>query len=79
MIEAGKWLMIGGASLLVLGAVFYFAPGSWLSVLRKFGHLPGDISIEKGNFHFYFPITTMLLFSLFLHFLLRIGKYMKLF
>jgi len=31
-----------------------FQPGlGWL------GHLPGDISIEKGNFRFYFPLATL--------------------
>ena len=28
------------------------------------GRLPGDIVIERENFRFYFPITTMVLISL---------------
>jgi len=32
--------------------------------LNWIGRLPGDIRIEKENFRFYFPIVTMILFSL---------------
>ena len=28
------------------------------------GWLPGDISINRGNFHFYFPIVTCLIISI---------------
>ena len=43
------------------GAVRFFC-----ELLSKIliGRLPGDIRIEKENFKFYFPITTMILFSL---------------
>lgn len=34
--------------------------------LNWIGRLPGDISIEKENVRFYFPITTMILFSVLL-------------
>jgi hypothetical protein len=32
--------------------------------------LPGDIRIERENFHFYFPLVTCLLLSLVLSFFL---------
>jgi hypothetical protein len=35
-----------------------------------FGRLPGDIVIERENFRLYFPLTTGLLVSLVLSFLL---------
>ncbi len=40
--------------------------------IQKFGlgHLPGDIVIERENFRFYFPITTMILVSLLLSLIL---------
>ena len=41
----------------------------WLSKL-PFGRLPGDIVIERENFRLYFPLTTGLLVSLILSFLL---------
>ncbi|STX27592.1 Protein of uncharacterised function (DUF2905) [Legionella beliardensis] len=28
------------------------------------GHLPGDLLIKKGNFTFYFPLTTSIIISL---------------
>jgi uncharacterized protein HemY len=34
----------------------------WLSSM-PFGRLPGDIVIQRENFRFYFPITTMVLLS----------------
>jgi hypothetical protein len=34
--------------------------------LHWIGRLPGDIRVERENARFYFPITTMILFSLLL-------------
>ena len=28
------------------------------------GRLPGDIVVEKGNFHFYFPVVTSIVLSI---------------
>jgi hypothetical protein len=53
-----RLLIVAG---LVLVAAGLFWP--WLSRL-PFGRLPGDISIVRDNFSFYFPITTGLLISL---------------
>lgn len=58
--EIGKYLMIAGGLLLLAGVVIYF----FHDKLQWIGRLPGDIRIEKENFSFYFPITTMILFSL---------------
>ena len=55
----GKILIILGIGIAVAGIILYFA-GNKLSWL---GHLPGDIRIERENFRFYFPITTMLIIS----------------
>ena len=30
------------------------------------GRLPGDFSVHRGNFHFYFPLATSILISLIL-------------
>jgi hypothetical protein len=57
----GRILMIMGAAMLILGALFSFgARIPWL------GRLPGDIVIERNNFRFYFPIATSILISLIL-------------
>jgi len=56
----GKYIMIIGLCLLVIGVIIYF----FHDKLNWIGNLPGDIRVKKVNFSFYFPITTMILFSL---------------
>jgi hypothetical protein len=54
--------------LLIIIGLLFIAAGllwPWLSKL-PFGRLPGDISIERENFSFYFPLTTSILLSLLL-------------
>jgi len=53
----GKWLIIAGIALVVIG---FAAQSGWLG---WFGRLPGDIRIERPGFSFYLPITTMLVVS----------------
>ena len=60
--ETGKWIILAGIILLVIGVIVYF----FHDHLRWIGRLPGDIRVEKENFSFYFPITTMILFSVLL-------------
>lgn len=68
--ETGKWIIIAGALLLLIGVVVYF----FHDKLHWIGRLPGDIRIEKENFRFYFPLTTMLLASVLLNIIIRIVK-----
>ena len=51
--------------LVTLGVVFIIVglAWPWLSKLGL-GRLPGDIVIERENFRFFFPITTMIVISL---------------
>ncbi|KPV40208.1 hypothetical protein AN478_08770 [Thiohalorhabdus denitrificans] len=51
--------------LIVLGVVLIAAGLLW-PLLQKagLGRLPGDIVIQRDNFHFYFPLTTSILISL---------------
>lgn len=53
--------------LIIVGAICVLAGllWPWLSRL-PFGRLPGDITIERENFSFYFPITTSIIVSLLL-------------
>lgn len=69
----GKWLMILGILLLVAGIIYYYAGDK----LRWIGNLPGDFKVEKENFKFYFPLTTMILLSLLIHLISRIINYIK--
>lgn len=67
----GKLLMLIGVGIVLFGAIIYF----WGNKLGWIGNLPGDIRIERENFRFYFPITTMVLASLLISLILRIiGK-----
>jgi hypothetical protein len=58
--NVGKLIVGAGVVLIVVGlCVWLFAHKlGWL------GNLPGDIKIERPGFSLYFPITTMILFSL---------------
>ena len=42
--------------------------------LHWIGRLPGDIRVERDNFRFYFPITTMILFSIVISLLFRLFR-----
>jgi len=60
MQQAGKFLIVAGIILIIAGLIDYFAGNK----LNWLGHLPGDIRIEKENFRFYFPVTTMIILSI---------------
>jgi hypothetical protein len=72
MQESGKWIIFIGILITIAGVIWYFF-GEKLSFL---GQLPGDIRIEKENFRFYFPITTMILISVLINILLRIFRFL---
>ena len=55
----GKWLMVAGATILLLGAVLHFAPG----LLSWFGRLPGDIRINSERGSVFIPLTSMIIVS----------------
>ncbi|UKJ06357.1 DUF2905 domain-containing protein [Solitalea lacus] len=58
--ETGKIIIGIGLTVILTGVLIYF----FYDKLNWIGRLPGDIRIEKENFRFYFPITTMILASL---------------
>ena len=57
--NTGKYIILAGALIVLVGLIIYF----FHDKLHWVGRLPGDIRIEKENFRFYFPITTMILLS----------------
>jgi hypothetical protein len=69
-VESGKYIIGAGVLLMVVGIIWYYF-GDKLGFL---GNLPGDIKIEKENFKFYFPITTMILLSVLLNIVIRIFR-----
>ncbi len=56
----GKWLMIIGVIVLLVGAALQFAP--WL--VNWFGRLPGDLRLGSGSTRIFIPITSMLVLSI---------------
>ena len=58
--ETGKWIIGIGVIIILVGVIVYF----FHDKLNWIGRLPGDIRMERENFKFYFPIATMILFSL---------------
>jgi hypothetical protein len=68
--DTGKWILIVGLILVVAGGVIYF----FHDKLHWIGRLPGDIRVEKENFRFYFPIATMILFSVLITLIVNVIK-----
>jgi hypothetical protein len=55
----GKLLIVVGLICIIAGVLITYA-----GRIPFLGKLPGDISVEKGNFRFYFPIATSIVLSL---------------
>ena len=69
MNDAGKFLVLAGLIMVLLGAFLWSGFGKgW------FGRLPGDLHYSRGDFHFYFPIATCLILSALLTLLLWLFK-----
>lgn len=51
--------------MVIVGGLFML--GSKIPFL---GRLPGDIAVQKKNFSFYFPITTCIILSIILSFIM---------
>jgi len=68
MITLGKAIVGIGATLIIIGLLFWFAGDK----LSWFGRLPGDIRIERPGFSCFFPITTMIIVSIVLSILLSL-------
>lgn len=69
----GKWLIITGLIIVVVGLILQFAP----SLLKWFGHLPGDVNIKNGNTRIFFPVTSLILISVVLTILLNIIRHFR--
>jgi hypothetical protein len=68
--QAGKYIIVIGIIIIIIGVIVYF----FSNKLNWIGRLPGDIRIEKENVRFYFPITTMIIFSVLLTVIIQIIK-----
>jgi hypothetical protein len=69
MSDLGRWLIIVGLLLALVGAVLWLSPKiPWL------GRLPGDITLKRENFTFYFPLGTCILISIILSLVLYLFR-----
>ncbi len=66
----GKYIIFIGLALVLVGLLVYF----FSDKLHWLGRLPGDIRVERENFRFYFPLTTMILLSLLLTLVVNLIK-----
>jgi hypothetical protein len=64
----GRWLIITGVLLVVLGIAW-----PWLAKLGL-GRLPGDIHVEREGFSFHFPLMTGIVVSIVISVLLWIFR-----
>lgn len=67
MIDIGKFLIILGIIIIVIGALLLIFRNTGIPFSGK---LPGDIVVQKKNFTFYFPLTTSILLSIILSLIL---------
>ncbi len=65
----GKWIILIGLGLAVLGALVWLAGRIGLPL----GRLPGDINIQNGNFSVYFPCASSILVSIALTVLINLA------
>ncbi len=60
------------SKIFIVIGIFFILSGILIKFAKffPFGHLPGDIFVQKNNFSFYFPITTSILLSIILSLIL---------
>jgi hypothetical protein len=68
MSNTQKILIAVGIIIVVIGFLW-----PWISKL-PIGKLPGDIVVDKPNFKFFFPITSMILISVVISFIIWLIK-----
>jgi len=73
MQQVGKYIILLALILFVIGVVIYFFGNK----LNGFGNLPGDIQIKRENFRIYAPITSMLLLSAVISFIVWLVSKIK--
>ena len=66
----GKIILFIGIGIAVLGGIIFL-----FSKIPFAGKLPGDISIKKENFSFYFPISTSIIVSIILTIIINVALF----
>jgi hypothetical protein len=62
MTDVGKMLIGLGVLLVIVGGILVLS-GTLGDKAPPLGRLPGDIHVQRGNWSFYFPLTTSILVS----------------
>ncbi len=65
MLSVTSVVKLLGKTLLVVGLVIA-GLGVLMMLGLPLGRLPGDIAVRRGNFSFYFPLTTSIVLSILL-------------
>ena len=68
--QFGRYVILAGVAIVVIGIIIYF----FSDKLNWIGRLPGDIRVERDNFRFYLPLTTMVIASILLTIIIQIIK-----
>jgi Protein of unknown function (DUF2905) len=63
MADLGRLLLLLGVVLAVVGALLWLS-GAAGARIPFLGRLPGDIHLQRGNWTFYFPLTTSIIVSI---------------
>jgi Protein of unknown function (DUF2905) len=61
--DLGRMLVLLGVVLVVLGGMLWLG-GALGGKIPFLGRLPGDIHVQRGNWSFYFPLTTSIILSI---------------
>ncbi len=68
MPDLGKFLVVIGAVVVVIGLLLWAGLGNWM------GRLPGDIRVERSHSAFYFPVVTCIVISIVLSLLFSLFR-----
>ena len=68
---SGKYLIVAGLILIVIGTLMTFGAMHWL------GRLPGDVRVERPGFKLFIPITTSILLSILISVVLYLVSKMR--
>ena len=68
--NVGPFVVVAGIVIATVGILMWAGGLSW------FGHLPGDIRIERENVRIYIPVVSMLLISVAASLLLSVAHYL---
>lgn len=65
-----KFIIIIGTAIVLVGLMIYLFGDK----MEWIGNLPGDIRVDNDRFKFYFPVTTLILFSALLNVIIYIVR-----